>query len=193
MKRKINRYRLNHQIQANQVRVIDSQGKQIGVISLSEALTKAQKDRLDLVEIAPQAKPPVCKLVDYKRFTYEQEKKRAKERKGIKKAELKEVRFTPFIAENDFNVRLKRAEKFLKNGSKLKLSVKFKGRELGKKQFGYQVLKKAVEALSPLAQVETESKFIGRRLELLLKPTRDEGQKNKTKNQEISLQKTESN
>ena len=193
MKRKINRHRLNHQIQANRIRVIDSQGKQVGILSLSEALKEAQKDGLDLIEIAPQAKPPVCKLVDYKRFTYEQEKKRAKERKKAKKAELKEVRFTPFIAENDFNVRLRRAEKFLKNGSKLKLSVKFKGRELGKKQFGYQILEKAVEALKSLAQVETESKFIGRRLELLLKPTRNEEQKNKTKNQEISRQKAKGN
>jgi len=193
LKRKINRYRLNHQIQASQVRVIDSQGKQVGVISLGEALARAQKDELDLIEIAPQAKPPVCKLVDYKKFTYEQDKKRTKERKKAKKAELKEVRFTPFIAENDFNVRLRRAEKFLKNGSKLKLSVKFKGRELGKKQFGYQVLGKAVEALKPLAQVETESKFVGRRLELLLKPIKNEGQKNETKDQEISLQKTEGN
>jgi len=174
LKRKINRHRLNHQIQSDQVRVIDSQGKQIGVLSLSEALKEAQKDGLDLIEIAPQAKPPVCKLVDYKRFTYEQEKKRAKERKKAKKTELKEVRFTPFIAENDFNVRLKRAEKFLKNGSKLKLSVKFKGRELGKKQFGHQVLEKAIEALKPLAQIETDPKFIGRRLELLLKPIKDE-------------------
>ena len=175
------------------MRVIDDQGKQLGVLTLSEALRAAQKEGLDLIEIAPQAKPPVCKLVDYKRFIYEQEKKRAKERKGVKKAELKEVRFTPFIAENDFQVRLRRARRFLKNGSKLKLSVKFKGRELGKKQFGYQILEKAIEELKPQAEAETQAKFIGRRLELILKPIKNEGQKNKTEDQEIDHPKTKSN
>jgi translation initiation factor IF-3 len=182
-------YRLNHYIQAQEVRVVDEKGKQIGVMPTGEALKQAQEKGLDLVEVAPKAQPPVCKIVDFKKFRYLEAKKSQGEKKKKKSVEIKEIRLTPFMADGDFNFRLQRAEEFLKNGHRLKLSVFFKGRQITKKEFGYEMIKKALEKLGDSFKKDREPRFLGRRLEIMLSPTKGgqdgskkEKPKEKTKN-----------
>lgn len=163
-------YRTNQFIQAEKVRAIDEKGKQIGIMSLGEALKQAQKKGLDLVEIAAKAQPPVCKIINFKKFLFQEKKKQKEDEKKNKKIEIKEIRLRPFIAENDLNFRLKQAEKFLKAGNKIKITVKFRGREITKKDFGYKLLKKSIEKLNLVAEAETEPKFVGNQLEINLKP-----------------------
>lgn len=164
-------YRLNQYITADKVRVVDERGKQVGILPLQEALNKARELRQDLVEVASKAQPPVCKIIDFKKFKYLEAKKLQEEKKKNKASELKEVRLTPFIAENDFNFRVKKAEEFLKDGDKVKVTVFFKGREITKKEFGFELIKKAVERLNPFSKVEIAPKFMGRQLEIVLTPS----------------------
>lgn len=165
-------YRLNQYIQAREVRVVDEKGKQIGVMSLNQALKQAQERGLDLIEVAPKAQPPVCKIIDFKKFKYLESKRAQAEKKRSKKVGRKEIRLTPFMAQGDFDFRVQRAEEFLKEGNRVKLVVSFKGRQITKKEFGYEILKRAVEKLSPYSEVESEPKFIGRHLALALIPIR---------------------
>ncbi len=176
-------YRTNQYINAEKVRVIDEKGKQIGILDSRQALAKAQEAKLDLVEVAPKAKPPVCKIIDFKKFKYLQAKKKQEEKKKCRKTELKEVRLTLFIAENDLNFRIKKIEKFLKEGHKVKINLRFKGRQITKKEIGYSLLKKVIEKISPFSRVETEPKIIGRRLETTLVPEKgNKNEKEQTKN-----------
>lgn len=187
-------YRLNQWIQADEIRVIDEAGKQIGVMSSGEAYQLARDKGKDLVEIAPKAVPPVCKIIDFKKFKFLEAKKQQKEKRKAKKVELKEIRFRPFIAENDFNFRIERAEEFLADGDRVRLVVLFRGREMAKKQFGYDLLKKAIEKIGPLGRVEVEPRLVGRRLEVALSPANKQAEKveekaknnhEKTKDQKI--------
>lgn len=139
-------YNLNQYIRAEKVRIIDEKGKQIGVIPTQEALFKARQRGLDLVEVAPKADPPVCKIIDFKKFKYKEAKK-ARAGKKKKKQGLKGIRFTPFIAKKDFEVRVGRAQEFLSEGYKVKLTVKFVGRQITRRQFGYDLLKKSSQAI----------------------------------------------
>lgn len=172
-------YRLNQYITAPQVRVVDEEGKQIGIFPIDEAIQKAKEAGADLVEVAPNANPPVCKIIDFKKFKYLEAKKQQKEKKKSKKGEIKEVRLTPFIAKNDFNFRIKKAQDFLKEGNKVKISVKFLGRQMAKKEFGYELLKNAWESLKSWAKVEGEPRFIGNQLEMLLSPLPEKNEKGK--------------
>ncbi len=183
-------YRINHYIKAPKVRVVDEAGKQIGILSLGEALKKAEKVGLDLVEVAPNASPPVAKIIDFKKFKYLESKKKKEERKKSKKGEIKEIRFRPFIAKKDLEFRFARAEEFLKEGHKLKVTVRFFGREITRKQFGYELLKKFVDRLSFLSVVDQEPRFMGRQLVMVLSPSRasKNGQK-KTKNKKVDKKK----
>ncbi len=183
-------YRINHYIQADQVRVVDEAGKQIGVLSLGEALKKANQVGLDLIEVAPKAKPPVCKIIDFKKFKYLESKKQKEERKKAKKGEIKEIRFRPFIAKKDLEFRLARAEEFLKEGHKLKVTVRFFGREITRKQFGYDLLKKIIGQLSSLSAIEQEPKFFGRQLTMTLSPLKGgQNGKNKAKDKKVNQKK----
>lgn len=165
-------YRINQYIKAEKVRVIDETGKQIGVLNLNEALEKARQANCDLIEVAEHADPPVCKIINFKKFKYLESKKEQEGKKKNKKTELKEIRLTPFIAENDFNVRLRKAQKFLKEGNKVKISVRFHGRQMGKKDFGYGQIKKAIEQVSDIAEVSEPPKFAGYQLETILTPVK---------------------
>jgi len=140
-------------------------------MTLTKALAQAQQENTDLVEIVPNANPPVCKLIDFKRFLYMEDKKEAKERKKTRRTEQKEIWLAPFIAENDLNHHLKRAAKFLSEGNKLKIIVKFKGREIGKKDFGFRILEKVFAQLDSLGQVVSQPKFLGNRIETVLSPS----------------------
>ena len=172
-------WRVDNNIRAPEVRVIGADGKQVGVMKTAEALKKAQKENLSLVEIAPLAKPPVAKIVDYGKFRYQEEKKLRKEQKGVKGGEVKEIRFSPFIAENDYQIRLGRVKEFLGERNKVRLVVVFKGRQMGSKPFGYNLLKRIVDELAGTISVDMEPKFLGRQLIMVVSPV---GKKNaKTK------------
>lgn len=135
-----------------------------------EALFKARQKGLDVVEVAANAKPPVVKIIDFKKFKYQENKKqREGKKKGIKQ-DTKEIRFTPFIAQNDFKVRIKRAKEFLQAGNRVKLTVKFVGRQISRKQFGYNLLKKAISQLEEVAKTQDNPKWQGRLLSINLAP-----------------------
>jgi translation initiation factor IF-3 len=177
-------YRINQYIQADEVRVVGEDGRQVGVMPVFNAIQEARKLGVDLVEVAPSAKPPVCKLIDFKKFKYQEAKKEREAKKGQKGGGLKEVRLTPFIASNDLSFRLKRAKEFLEEGDKVRLSVRFTGRQLTHKEFGDLVLSKALANLEGIAKKEAEPKWLGKDFFIILAPNKGKaGKKNGPKNE----------
>ena len=164
-------YRINHQISASELRVIGPDGKQIGVLNRSEAQKKADELNLDLIEIAPKAKPPVAKIESLGKFRYHEEKKLKKQKKGAKSGELKEIRFSPFIAPHDYDVRLERIKEFLDENNKVRVVVVFKGRQMGNKDFGYDILDKVTKAFVGRIVIDMDPKFLGRHLAMVISPT----------------------
>jgi translation initiation factor IF-3 len=162
--------RINHQIKALQVRLIGSDGKQIGVVKLNEAIEKAMKENLDLIEIAPLAKPPVAKIANLGKFIYQENKKLKKQVKKSKPSEVKEVRFSPFIGSADYKTRIERINEFLKDGNKVRAVVKFKGRQMNSKDFGYKLLKNIIQDVAYPIAVDMEPKFLGRHLAMVISP-----------------------
>jgi len=180
-------YRTNQYISAQKVRVIDAEGKQIGILNINQALTKAQEAKLDLVEVAARTNPPVCKIIDFKKFKYLEAKKQQEEKKKIKKSELKEIRLTLFIAENDLNFRAKKIEKFLKEGHKVKINLMLKGRQITKKDLAYTLFRKVIDKVRAFSKIETEPKIIGKKLEMTLAPEKNrKNEKKEIKNQKIN-------
>lgn len=179
-------YRVNQQIRVPEVRVIGVDGKQLGILKLSEALIQARNQGLDLVEIAPTAKPPVAKIVELGKFRYQEEKKLQKEKKKSKASELKEIRLSPFIAEHDFENRIERISEFLNEKNKVRVVVVFMGRQLDSKKFGYDVLAKVTRRLEGKIAVDMEPKFFGRHLAMVISPVNKsvkvEEQESKSKN-----------
>jgi len=141
-------------------------------MSLKQALQKAEELRLDLVEVASKAVPPVCRIIDFKKFKYLEAKREQEEKKKTKRSELKEIRLTLFMAENDLNFRLKRVEEFLKENHKVKITLRLRGREITKKDLGQKVFQTALEKISPFGQVEVEPKFVGNQWETILVPVK---------------------
>lgn len=169
-------YRINWNIQSPKLRVIDNEGNQLGVIDKQQALDKAKELGLDLVEVAAKADPPVARIVNFQKFRYEESKKE----RGSKKESgggLKELWLSPRIADHDLEVRVKRTEEFLKDGFKVKLTVKFKGREMAHPELGHQVLKQALAMLGEGVGVERESRFEGRNLSIIVTKIRGGNQK----------------
>lgn len=164
---------VNESIRAKEVRLIDSNGDQLGVKSRQEALEIARKRELDLVLVAPGAKPPVCRIMDYGKYRYEQQKKEQEARKKQKTIQVKEVRFTPGIGEHDFNTKLRNAKKFLVNGDKVKASVRFRGRAIAHKDLGREVLDRLAEELKDVSIVESQAKMEGRNMFMMLGPGTD--------------------
>ena len=156
-------YKINYQIQSAQIRLLDEKGVQIGIVSKIEALQKAKELGLDVVEIAAHAKPPVAKLIDFKKFKYQESKKDREAKKTQKNVGVKEIRLRPFIGQHDFDTRLARAKEFLEDGNQVKLNVMFKGRELGRKQFGFEVLNRFIKDLG-IVKVVREPRLEGRAL-----------------------------
>lgn len=163
-------WRINQQIQAHEVRALDAEGKQLGIMSVSEALKIAEEKGLDVIEIAPSATPPVVKIIELGKFRYLEEKKAKKEAKGSKASELKEIRLSPFIAENDYNTRFARIKEFLEDKHKVKVVVVFKGREMRSKQFGYALLDKLNLELKGKIAIDMQPKFLGRYLTEIISP-----------------------
>jgi len=170
-------YRINQYIQAKEVRVVDETGKQVGVMPIFTAIQKAREAGVDLVEVAANAKPPVAKIIDFKKFKYLEAKKEREEKKGQKGGELKEVRFTPFIAQNDLNIRVERIKEFLQENNKVRVIVRFSGRQITKKDFGFKVINRVLESLGDLAEKEGEPRFLGRDLFLTITPKKASGKK----------------
>lgn len=179
-------WRINSQIRAPEVRVIGADGKQVGVMKTSEAIEKANKLNLSLVEIAPLAKPPVAKIVDYGKFRYAEEKKQRKEQKGVKGGEVKEVRFSPFIAENDYRIRTEKVKKFLLERNKVRLVVVFRGPQMRSRQFGYELLKRIVGEFDGTVAIDMDPKFLGKHLIMTISPTTKKITNAETKNEKIS-------
>jgi translation initiation factor IF-3 len=150
--------------------VLDDEGKQIGIFTKQEALDKAREAGLDLVEIAQQAKPPVAKLIDYRKFLYQEEKKKREEKRKAKTSDTKEVRLGPFMSDNDLQVMVKRCREFLMDGDKVRLVVKFRGRQITRSEFGHGVVRKAIEAVNDISKVDREPKMEGRQITAVLSP-----------------------
>jgi translation initiation factor IF-3 len=163
-------WRINYQIRAPKVRVIGADGKQIGVLPIDKALAESKKAGLDLVEIAPKATPPVVKIIEIGKLKYEEEKKLRRERKGIKGGDTKEIRFSPFIGEHDFQIRLERIKEFLSEKNKVRIAVVFKGREMGSKQFGYDILNKINSIFKDSITIDMQPKFMGKHLITVISP-----------------------
>jgi len=188
-KSKFKFYRINQNIRSPKLRVIGQEGKQLGILTLSKALEEAEKLGVDLVEVAPTVNPPVAKLVDFKKFRY-QEAKKIKKEKRKSGGELKTIRVSPFIAKADLDLKVKKAGKFLKAGNKVRIEVKFYGRLLTKKDFGYKILKEFVNQLGEEAKTEQEPKWLGKRLMMTLvagQGEKNEKKENKNENKEVSL------
>lgn len=162
--------KVNEGIRAREVRLIDANGEQLGVKSKNEALDLAKKANLDLVLVAPNAKPPVCRIMDYGKYRYEQQKKEKEARKKQKVINVKEVRLSPNIEEHDFNTKLRNARKFLTKGDKVKAAIRFRGRMITHSDIGKDVLERLAGELKDIAVVETKPKMEGRSMFLMLAP-----------------------
>ncbi|EAX46742.1 translation initiation factor IF-3 [Thermosinus carboxydivorans Nor1] len=162
--------RINEEIRAREVRVISSTGEQLGIMPLRDALRLAGEQQLDLVEVAPQAKPPVCRIMDFGKFKYEQQKRDKEAKKKQKIITVKEVKIRPNIEEHDFNVKIKHAQRFLEDGDKVKVTIMFRGRELSHPELGKQVLTKMANELKNIAAVEREPKLEGKNMIMILAP-----------------------
>ena len=176
-------YRINERIFASSLRVLDPEGKQVGVLSRFDALQKARDLGVDLVEIAPMASPPVAKIIDFKKFLYQEAKKKNEEKKRSKVSETKEIRLGPFMSENDLQVMIRRGKVFLENNDKVRLIVKFIGRQIAHPEFGKEIMQKAINALSGISKIERDPHFEGKQLIAILSPEK-KANKKEEKNEE---------
>ncbi len=165
------RFRINNRIRAREVRLIDENGTQVGIVPLREALAMAEERGYDLVEVAPNAVPPVCRLLDYGKFRYEQSKKEREARRNQKQSELKQIRLMPKTDDHDVAVKANQARRFLLAGDKVKFNLRFRGREMAHPEIGRQMLDQIAEQLSDIAVVEQKPLMEGRVLSMLLAPT----------------------
>ncbi|MGR8930334.1 MAG: translation initiation factor IF-3 [Gammaproteobacteria bacterium] len=162
--------RLNDEITARRVRLIGAEGEQVGVVSITEALQTAYDADLDLVEISPNADPPVCKIMDYGKYQFEQNKKLQAAKKKQKQIQIKEIKFRPGTEEGDYQVKLRSLIKFLNDGDKTKVTVRFKGRELSHRELGMDLLKRIETDLEEVAAVEQFPKLEGRQMVMVMGP-----------------------
>ncbi len=161
---------MNERIRVPQVRVIAEDGEQVGVLPVREALALAQSKNLDLVEVSPTARPPVCRIMDYGKFKYEQKRREKKAKKKQHQMQLKEVKLRPKIEEHDYEFKVKHAREFLSARDKVKLTVTFRGREMAHQDLGYKLIQRAIADLAEVALVETPPRSEGRTLTAVLMP-----------------------
>ncbi len=162
--------RANHRINSPEVQVIASSGENLGVLNTNEAITMAKEEGLDLIEIAPNAKPPVCKIIDMGKFKYDAQKKANKAKKRQKKIELKEIKLRPVTETHDYNFKLKNAQKFLSKGDKVKFTIRFKGRELQHSNLGHDLMNKILEDIKLVGKIEMNPKFEGKQMIMVIQP-----------------------
>lgn len=163
--------RINHRIRSPELRVIDPEGEQLGILDLDDALDRAEEFGLDLVEVAPQARPPVCRIMDYGKYKYQQKKRSAEARKKSSRVELKEVKLRPKTDKHDFNTKVRKARAFLEEGNKVKFTVMFRGREITHPEIAYDMMDKAADLLEEVAAIEQDAKMEGRNMTMMLTPS----------------------
>ena len=164
--------RINDRIRARQVRLIGADGSQLGVKALPEALTIARESGLDLVEVAANADPPVCKIMDFGKYKYEQDQRRKESRKKASNVVIKEMKFRPKIDGHDYDTKMKHVERFLDEGSKVKLTIMFRGREMAHPELGRRILERVAERVAEIAVIESAPKQDGRNMTMVLNPIR---------------------
>ena len=162
--------RINEAIRVKEVRLIDENGENRGVVTIQEALRIADNAGLDLIEISPQATPPVCKVLDFGKYKYEMQKRKAEAKKNQKVVEIKELKLRPMIDKHDYEVKVKQAKKFLSEGNKVKFTMRYKGRELSANDMGRTVLMRLLEDLDTAAKLESEPKLEGKQMMMVVAP-----------------------
>ena len=167
-------HQINEEIRDKEVRLISNDGEQLGIVAIQKAQDIAVEKGMDLVKIAPQAKPPVCKIMDYGKFRFEQAKREKEARKNQRVVEIKEIRLTPNIDIGDLNTKVKNACRFLKDGDKVKVSVRFRGREVTHSSLGQDLLHRFAELCSECSTVEKQPKLEGRQMLMFLAPAKDQ-------------------
>lgn len=163
-------HEINEEIIDKELRVIGDDGEQLGIMSAEEALKIAEEKELDLVKISPMAKPPVCKIMDYGKYRFEQAKREKEAKKNQRVMEVKEIRMSPSIGENDLQTKLKAALKFLADGDRVKVSIRFRGREMAHTNLGEQILRDFADKCSELANLDKQPKLEGRNMSMFLSP-----------------------
>ncbi len=161
---------MNEEIEASEVRLIDANGEQAGIVSIAEAISAAQAASLDLVEISPDAEPPVCKVMDYGKKLFETKKQQAAQRKKQKQTQVKEMKFRPGTDVGDYQIKLRNLTRFLENGDKAKVTLRFRGREMAHQELGMEMLKRIEKDLEELGSVEQYPKMEGRQLTMVIAP-----------------------
>ena len=162
--------RINENIEASEVRLVDADGEMVGVVSTREAIRAAEEAGLDLIEVSPNATPPVCKVLDYGKFKYEEQKRAAEARKKQKTVDVKEIKVRPNIENHDYEVKLKNARKFLDHGDKVKVTLRFRGREMAYQGIGLDVLERMRTDLAEISKVESMPKMEGRQMIMVIAP-----------------------
>jgi translation initiation factor IF-3 len=162
--------RINGEINAPEVRLVGVEGEQLGVVPLAEAISKADAAELDLVEIAPMAKPPVCRIMDFGKFKYREAKKQHEAKLKLKQIQVKEVKFRPGTDEGDYKIKLRNLVRFLSEGDKAKITLRFRGREMAHQEFGVRLLERVRNDLEPYSVVESFPRLEGRQMVMLLAP-----------------------
>ncbi len=162
--------RSNNRITSSEVQVITNDGDNLGILNTNEAISKAKEEGLDLIEIAPKARPPVCKIMDMGKFRYDAQKKANKAKKKQKKIELKEIKLRPVTEVHDYTFKIKNAQKFLSKGDKVKFTIKFKGRELQHSHLGNELMNKIKQDVQEIGRVELQPKFDGKQMIMVIQP-----------------------
>ncbi|ATE59359.1 translation initiation factor IF-3 [Thauera sinica] len=165
--------RVNGEINALEVRLVGEEGEQLGIVSVNAALNMAEEAGLDLVEIAPMAKPPVCKLMDFGKFKYQEQKKAHEARLKQKQVQVKEVKLRPGTDENDYQIKLRNLKRFLEDGDKCKVTLRFRGREMAHQEFGLRQLERVKTDLEEIGQVEQMPKMEGRQMIMVIAPKKN--------------------
>ncbi len=162
--------RINDQIRAREVRLIDETGQNVGVVAKTDAMQRAETAGLDLVEVSPDAEPPVCKILDFGKYKYQEQKKAAEARKNQKIVEIKEIKMRPGIDDNDYDVKMRAIKRFFEEGDKVKITLRFRGREMAHSQLGMEVLVRVKSDTEQIAKVESEPRFEGKQMVMVLAP-----------------------
>ena len=163
-------FRINQRITASEVRVISSTGEQLGILSIREAIIRAEDEGFDLVEVSPDAKPPVCKIIDYGKLKYKEQKSKKEAKKKQKTIEVKEIKIRPGIDKHDYEVKIRALSKFIEGGNKVKVSMRFRGREMEHQHIGRELLTKLTEQVADFAKVEVPPKSEGKQIMMVLVP-----------------------
>ena len=166
----LNEPRSNEKIRAREVRLVDADGSQVGIVTIADALERAQRQDLDLVEVAPQANPPVCRIMDYGKFRYEESQRLKESRKKTVQITMKEVKFRPKIGKGDFDTKVRHMHEFLEEGHKVKVTLQFRGREVAHPELGTKILNAVIEQLGPIAKVDSHARLEGRNMTMVLSP-----------------------